>query len=232
MSRARSPALLVLPPLAAFLLLAAVAAGADGRLAGDGVVMDVLNGLAPVSSDDVHIDPFLDVTTLCVSALVGLLALWLLWRRELRAAGLLIVAMVLPVLSSRIAKEVVERPAIEGPQDAYTFPSGSATWCMAAVSALVLLAGSARDRRVLALTGAVLLLVYGAVIAWEEWHHPSDVLAGWCLGLACTGAAWLALGRPSAQVLPQRRARASPAGPAPRPPIARRHRRRRSHFGG
>jgi membrane-associated phospholipid phosphatase len=207
LSRARSPALLVLAPLAVFLLLAAFAAGADGRLAGDGVVMDVLNGLAPVSSDDVHIDPFLDVTTLCVSALVGLLALWLVWRRELRAAGFLIVAMVLPVLFSRIAKEVVERPAIEGPQDAYTFPSGSATWCMAAVSALVLLAGSARDRRVVALTGAVLLLVYGAVIAWEEWHHPSDVLAGWCLGLACTGAAWLALGRPVAALLPSRRVR-------------------------
>jgi membrane-associated phospholipid phosphatase len=206
LSRAGTPALLVLAPLAAFLLLAAFAAGADGRMAGDGVVMDILNGLAPVSSDDVHIDPFLDVTTLCVSALVALLALSLVWRRELRAAGFLIAAMVLPVVLSRIAKEVVERPAIEGPRDAYTFPSGSATWCMAAVAALVLVAGSARERRVVALAGAPLLLVYGAVIAWEEWHHPSDVLAGWCLGLACTGAAWLALGRPSAPVLPARRA--------------------------
>lgn len=207
MSRAGRLALLVFAPLAAFLLLAALAAGADGRLAGDGVVMDALNGLAPVSSDDVHIDPFLDVTTLCVSALVVLLALSLVWRRELRAAVFLVAAMVLPVLLSRLAKDVVERPAIEGPRDAYTFPSGSATWCMSAVAALVLLAGSARERRVVGLAGAALLLVYGAVIAWEEWHHPSDVLAGWCLGLACTGAAWLALGRPSAALLPSRHMR-------------------------
>jgi membrane-associated phospholipid phosphatase len=207
LSRAGTLALLVLAPLAGFLLLAAFATGADGRMAGDGVVMDVLNGLAPVSSDDVHIDPFLDVTTLCVSALVMLVALWLAWRRELRAAAFLIVAVLTPVLFSRIAKEVVGRPAIEGPRDAYTFPSGSATWCMAAVAALVLVAGSARDRRVVALGGAVLLIVYGAVIAWEEWHHPSDVLAGWFLGLACAGAAWLAFGRPTAPALASRRVR-------------------------
>ena len=193
---------LVAAPVAAFIVLAVAAAGADGRLPGDGVVMDVLNGLAPVSSDDVHIDPVLDVTTLVVTVAVALLGVMLLVRRELRAVLFLVVAVALPVLLSRIAKELVARPAIEGPRDAYTFPSGSATWCFATVAALTMLAASASERRLIVSVGAVLTVVYSAIIAWEEWHHPSDVLAGWCLGLAGAGSAWLAFGRPRATVSP------------------------------
>jgi membrane-associated phospholipid phosphatase len=199
--------LLVVAPLAVFLVLAPLAAGADGRLAGDGAVIDVLNLLAPVSSDDVHVDPFLDATALSVSALVALLVLSLIRSRELGAAAFLVLAITLPVMLGRIAKQVVERPAIEGPRDEYSFPSGSATWCAATVAALMLVAGSARERRVLALAGVPLVLVYGAVIAWEEWHHPSDVLAGWCLAVACAATAWLAMGRPAAAVLPSLRRR-------------------------
>jgi membrane-associated phospholipid phosphatase len=190
--------LLVLAPLAVFVGLAVLASGVDGRLAGDGVVMDALNSLAPVSSDEVHIDPVLNVTTLVVSALVGLLVVWRLLDRDFRAAAFVVVAISVPVLLSRMVKELVERPAIEGPRDGYTFPSGSATWCAATVVALVLLASSERERRIVGFVGAALTLTYSAIIAWEEWHHPSDVLAGWCLGLAGAAATWLAFGRPLA----------------------------------
>jgi membrane-associated phospholipid phosphatase len=190
--------LLVLAPLAVFIALALLASGVDGRLAGDGAVMDVLNWLAPVSSDDVHIDPVLDVTTLVVSALVGVLVVMRLLARDFRAAAYVVVAITVPVLLSRVVKEIVERPAIEGPRDGYTFPSGSATWCAATVVALVLLARSERERRMIGLAGGALTLTYSAIIAWEEWHHPSDVLAGWCLGMAGASAAWIAFGRPSA----------------------------------
>ena len=190
--------MLVLAPLAVFIGLAVLASGADGRLAGDGAVMDALNWLAPVSSDDVHIDPVLHVTTLIVSALLGVLVVMRLLARDFRAAAYVVVAVTIPVLLSRGVKEVVERPAIEGPRDSYTFPSGSATWCAAAVVALVLLSRSERERRTIGLVGGALTLTYSAIIAWEEWHHPSDVLGGWCLGMACASAAWIALARPSA----------------------------------
>lgn len=202
--------MLVAAPLAAFLLLAVAAADATGRLSGDGLVMDGLNALAPVSSDDVHIDPVLDITTLVVSALVAALSVGLLARRQLRAVACLVVAVVVPVLLSRVAKELVERPAIEGPRDAYTFPSGSATWCVATVTALVLLSQSARERGFILWAGVGLTLVYSAIIAWEEWHHPSDVLAGWCLGIAGAGGTWLLFGRPRARLLLRRREAAPP----------------------
>jgi membrane-associated phospholipid phosphatase len=35
------------------------------------------------------------------------------------------------------------------------------------------------------------------VIVWEEWHYPSDVLAGWCLALGCALGLWVAFGRPT-----------------------------------
>ena len=148
--------LLVLAPLAVFIALAVLAAGVDGRLVGDGLVMDVLNWLAPVSSDDVHIDPVLDVTTLVVSALVGVLVMMRLVARDFRGAAFVVVAITVPVLLSRVVKELVERPAIEGPRDSYTFPSGSATWCVATVVALVLLARSERERRMIGFAGVAL----------------------------------------------------------------------------
>jgi membrane-associated phospholipid phosphatase len=193
--------LLALAALTAFAGLAVLAAGADGRLIGDGLVMDVLNGIAPVSSDDVHIDPVLEVTTVVVIALVALLVLWRLARRDLRGASFLVVGVTAPVLLSRVVKELVARPAIEGPPAAYTFPSGSATWCAATVVAVALIAAAPTERRIVALAGTALTLLYSAIIAWEEWHHPSDVLAGWCLGSAGAATAWIAFGRPTASTI-------------------------------
>lgn len=90
------------------------------------------------------------------------------------------------MLLSSIVKAVVERPPIEGEGD-YSFPSGSATWSMALAAAAVSLARSKRERRLALALGALFVLVYGAVITFEEWHYSSDVLAGWCLA-----AGWVA----------------------------------------
>jgi membrane-associated phospholipid phosphatase len=92
-------------------------------------------------------------------------------------------ALLGAVLLSTIVKEVVERPPIEG-EGGYSFPSGSATWSMALAAAAVFFARSAGERRLAVALGAVFVLVYGAVITFEEWHYSSDVLAGWCLALS------------------------------------------------
>lgn len=215
MSERRFAALAIVAPLLVVAAIAAAVARDAGSFAFDAPVADALAGVAPVSSDDVHIDPVLDVATLLVAGLTALVLVGLLARRQLRAALFVAAAIALAVVLSRVLKELVARPPIEGSADAYSFPSGSATWCMATLAALWLVA-SARERRPLALGGAAFVLAYAAIIVWEQWHHATDVVAGWCLAIACAAALWTLLGRPRARLIAarERRERASVAYPS------------------
>jgi membrane-associated phospholipid phosphatase len=130
-----------------------------------------------------------------VGVVTALLVAGLLFRRRFRAAFFPIAAIGVTALLTTFIKAGIERPAIEGPGES-SFPSGTAAWSMALVAALVLLAPPSR-RLFLGVVGAVLLVALSGVIVWEEWHYPSDVLAGWCLALGCALALWLALGRPT-----------------------------------
>lgn len=188
--------LAVVGPLAAFAALALAAEDADA-FAWDGPIVDVLDAIAPVSSSDVHVDPVLTTVTIGVGALTAAIVVALLVSRQLRMAVFLVAAIGGSVLLSSITKVVVQRPAIEGDPSDYTFPSGTATWSLATAVALTLAARTPRDRRVAALAGTALVLGFGAVIAWEEWHHPSDVIAGWCLACSWVVAVWLGV-RPRA----------------------------------
>jgi membrane-associated phospholipid phosphatase len=177
-------------------LAAAVGEGAPFRW--DQAIGDAVAALAPVSSSDVHVDPFMQGVTLAIGGLTVALGAWLVARRRFRAALFLAGAIGGAVAVSTLVKGVVERPPIEGPPDEYSFPSGSATWSLATAAVLVLLARSPRERLLAAAAGAALALGLGAVIVWEEWHYPSDVLAGWLLALGWVPAVWLALGQPAA----------------------------------
>jgi len=136
--------------------------------------------------------------TLIVGAGTAAAGLWLLARRTYRAALFLAVGIAGAVVLSTVAKPIVARPPIEGPVDEYSFPSGSATWSTATAAALILLAQSPRERLLAATAGALLVLGLGGVIVWEEWHYPSDVLAGWTLATGWVAGLWLVLGRPTA----------------------------------
>ena len=196
MPRAHRPLIAVLGSLALFLALTARVG--DGALGWDTAVGDAVADVAPVASSDVHVDPFMEGITLAVGAATLAFGVWLVVRRRLRAAVFLGGAVVGSVAVSRIVKALVERPPIEGPPNAYSFPSGTATWSAATAVAIVVLAlvRPRRERVVAAVAGAVLVLGLGAVIVWEQWHYPSDVLAGWSLGLGCSLLVWLVLGRP------------------------------------
>ena len=194
MRRARRPLVTVVGSLALF---AALAAGAgDGPLRCDDAIRDAVADVAPVASSEVHVDPYMRGLTLLVGGLTLAFGAWLLFRRRYRAALCLAAAIGGSVAASTLVKGLVERPPIEGPADEFSFPSGTATWSAATATALVLVVASGRARTVLALAGAALVLGLGAVIVWEEWHYPSDVLAGWSLGAGFALAAWLGLGFP------------------------------------
>jgi membrane-associated phospholipid phosphatase len=192
----RWPLIAVLGSLALFAVLAARAG--DGAHGWDAAVGDAVAALAPVSSSDVHFDPVMRGITFAVAGLTVLLGAWLVALRRFRAALFLAGAIGGAVALSTLVKGVVERPPIEGPADEYSFPSGSATWSMATAAAVLLLAQSRRELAALAVAAAVLVVGLAAVIVWEEWHYPSDVLAGWCIGLGWALVVWLLLRRPAA----------------------------------
>jgi membrane-associated phospholipid phosphatase len=203
LSGRRFAAVAIVAPLLVLAAFAAAAARDPGHFAFDAPVADALAALAPVSSDEVHIDPILDVATLLGAGLTALVLLGLLARRRLRAVVFVVMAIGAAVVLSRVLKELVQRPPIEGPADGYSFPSGSATWCAATLAALWLVA-AARERRALAIGGAVFVLAYAAIIVWEQWHHATDVVAGWCLAVVCAASLWTLLGRPRAELIATR----------------------------
>jgi len=168
--------------------LLALAVPDRGGFAWDEWVLDVLNRMAPISSDEVHPDPVLTGTVAVGSAVAGLFALWFVTTRRWRTGLFLVGSIAGTVALSSLTKVLVQRPSIEGGKGDYSFPSGTAAWAMATVAAAVLVARSPRARLLLAGAGAVFVLAYSAVITWEEWHYSTDVLAGWCLALG-----WVAL---------------------------------------
>ena len=166
----------------------------DGDVGWDDPVADALDRLSPVSSDDVHVDPLVSGMTFAVGGLTIVLCAFLLVRRRVREALFVVAGVGGAVVLSNVFKELVRRPPIEGPADEYSFPSGSSTWVMATVVVLTLVAPERRRGAVLA--GALAIgVAYCAVLTFEQWHYPSDVLAGWCLAVAWVAALWLVLSR-------------------------------------
>lgn len=127
---------------------------------------------------------------------------WLLRRGEWAPAMLLvIVALGIQVLVST-AKNGYARPrpdvgsAIDLPSS-FAFPSGHAATGIAVFGLLGLVVGTrlrTRARRVGAISaGFALGIASGASRVVLDVHYLSDVLAGWCLGLAWLGACLLVL---------------------------------------
>jgi membrane-associated phospholipid phosphatase len=140
---------------------------------------------------------FVGVTLVVVAA-----TLWLLRRGEWPQAVLLVaVALGIQLLVST-AKNGYARPrpdvgsAIDLPSS-FSFPSGHAATGIAVFGLLGLVVATrlrTRARRVGAISaGFALGIASGASRVVLDVHYLSDVLAGWCLGLAWLSACLLAL---------------------------------------
>ena len=92
-----------------------------------------------------------------------------------------------------LLKELFRRPELGGPEG-YSFPSGNALGS-AAFATAVFLVSSPGVRRLVVVIAVPLVVAYGAALVYAWWHYPTDVLAGWSLGVVWTGALWLALCR-------------------------------------
>lgn len=182
-------------PLALFAVVAAPIVG-DGAFPGDRGLVSLGERFWTETRGTV-LETTLDAgqllgALLAVGALVALLA-----RRPRARAAFLALALVGPLLLTPVLKEAFDRPSVGGkPGD--SFPSGSAMASTAFLAAAVLLAPSSHARRWIVGVGVPLVLGYGVLLVVGLWHHPSDVVAGWCVGLLWANVVWLAL-RPTAE---------------------------------
>lgn len=128
------------------------------------------------------------VTVLSVSVLG-----WLLYCRRWRTAAWWLLAVGGSAAIAHLLKKIVARPRPElfhdliVPHHAYAFPSGHAVQSMAIVLAALLLCGSPRWRRRIALAGLPFVLAVGVCRLYLGVHHPSDILGGWALAAAWVG---------------------------------------------
>jgi membrane-associated phospholipid phosphatase len=113
------------------------------------------------------------------AALVGLIA-----QRRWRAALFWFLTFGGVIALDVILKPLFERPAISGPSDEFSFPSGNAMASMALLLGALTLVSGRNTRRILLVAGAGVVIIYGTALVYLSWHYPSDVLAGWLLALA------------------------------------------------
>jgi undecaprenyl-diphosphatase len=193
-------------PLAAFVVLGAVAAGLGSLLPNSGVAhvdQPVLTSLAGDRSSG-WTAFFRDVTTAgspgFVLTYVFVVAVALLVLRRAAAAALLAVATVGADVTESLVKLVVRRARPPLPErvahvsaHGFSFPSGHATIAAAGLGALAVVAARLCTGALRA--ALVALLVLGAVTVgvsrlYLGVHWPTDVISGWLLG-----AAAVAIGR-------------------------------------
>ena len=142
----------------------------------------------------------LDFTTIgntsVLALLVTLVAGFLIMVRRYAAAGYVVAAIVSGALLSVLLKAVFERqrPALVThlvAVDTTSFPSGHAMNSAIVYLTLgALLAGTEGKRLVRGYimgTAIALTLIVGISRVYVGVHWPSDVLAGWCVGVAWAG---------------------------------------------
>ncbi|HYZ19467.1 MAG TPA: phosphatase PAP2 family protein [Gaiellaceae bacterium] len=173
----------ILAPVALFSALAVRASSVEASGAEQDFVEWLYRRTVPVHA---AVDLFLTVGRLGGLLLFGLLAIGLMARGRVRESGLLVVALAGATALSLAAHVVVN--GLSSVEDGTTldFPSGHAAASLSGVGAALLVLGGRPSRLVTALAVS-LIVAYGTALVARNWHGPSEVLAGWCLGLAWLG---------------------------------------------
>lgn len=126
-----------------------------------------------------------------IPADILLLTILLLRRRWRTAAfGLLAIvgaALLLNGLKHAIARARPRLWEVAVPESSWSFPSGHATASMTLILVLIVLAWPTRLRWPVLASLLPFALLVGLSRLYLGVHHPSDVLAGWCLACGWVG---------------------------------------------
>lgn len=137
-----------------------------------------------------------------LAPLVALLGAWSVLRRAWWALAAVIGTAVTVWLVNPALKRVFtrDRPDVRGfvePTSRWGFPSGHAVGSAAVATLLVLLAWRGRARWPVTVGAVAYVGLVGISRLVLGVHYPSDLVAGWALGVAVvTGVAAWALARP------------------------------------
>jgi undecaprenyl-diphosphatase len=199
--------MLRIPLLIVIIAAASVSAAMWDRWPGDldGVraLQSVVNGTTePVLNVLNAIGATKGVVTLSAAGVV-----WLMYVQQRRQAAFLLTAILTAVVTAQVLKYLVDRPRpvlpdgleVLGMVSSPSFPSAHATFAMAYFGAIfVLLARSSyltgwRKLGALAPVAMLPVLVGGARVAWGV-HWPSDIVAGFLVGLLAISVAVASFG--------------------------------------
>lgn len=137
----------------------------------------------------------LGLVSVLVAGFLALLRAW--WQLAFVALSLLVgsnLAGLFKQIFNRARPEIVPHLAEEV---SLGFPSGHATFAAIAYTSFAILLlpllPSGPARGYLAGVAALFVLLIGFSRIWLGVHYPSDVLAGWCLGIAWVSGCWLSI---------------------------------------
>jgi membrane-associated phospholipid phosphatase len=192
--QAHSPAFLIavfagglVAPLGVFAALLVRAA----RDPSAGWEQDLIESLyARTSQAHGAMDALIDLAEMGGPVLVSVLVLGLLYRGHHRDTLFLVAAVAGAIALALAAKSAVDVLTAGASRTADDYPSGHAAVTTATVAAGVALLGD-RQRLVGAALGAAFVAGYGLALASLNWHSPSEVVGGACLGVAWVASLWL-----------------------------------------
>ena len=132
------------------------------------------------------------------------------WRRERRLAVWIALSGTLVLVGNLLIKHAFDRPRPHWTGETWwesgqwAFPSGhsAGSAALATVGAFLTVAATMRGaRRRVALAGwTMLAIIVGLSRLVRGAHYPSDVLAGWCFGVAVCVALWMLIVPQSARI--------------------------------
>jgi len=158
---------------------------------------------------------------LAVTGLVGLFLIRSKNPQGISAAKGIILAFLFCLGTTELSKRAIarERPDIVEVAGNYqkpespSFPSGHASCSMTLAVALILAMRRITPHSWWWAAASVPLVCYGIAIGFTRLylgvHWPTDVIAGWALGIVCAGGAFLITGHPAKLVS------TTPGSPAP-----------------
>lgn len=187
-------------------------------LAGFVVITALVASLTPLAFDQPLLDlargwtAFTGVWTLLSNAanipliVLGVgTVLWLLWKRRFREAILVIVVLVAVTAGSELVKQLVARPRPPGsdtvvPGVVYSYPSGHVLESVTVLGIIAILVWRSSlpfaVRAIVAVGVAIFVPLVAVARVALNAHYPSDVLAGFLVGIGVL-AIFVLLTRPS-----------------------------------